>query len=68
MSTPLNHNYFFAMPDMPWKTPTNCEVPSDAIQTEGPDSPCEAGEEVESSEEVPLEERGDTTSSRTGSD
>jgi len=56
------HNYFFYFKkEMPWKTPTNCEVPYE-IQDKGKNPPCEAGEEVESPEEVPIKKRGDKPS------
>jgi len=55
------HNYFFYFKEeMPWKT--------NEIQDKEKQRPCETGEEVEGSKEVSIEERGDTTSTRTGSD
>ena len=49
------HNYFFYFKrEMPWKT--------NEIQDKGKKRPCEAGEEVESSEEVPIKKRGDKPS------
>jgi hypothetical protein len=62
------HNYFFYLKkEMPWKTPTNCEMPYE-IQDQKEKRSRETGKEVEGSEEVSIEERCDTTSSRTGSD
>ena len=56
------HNYFFYFrKDMPWKT-------NDEIQDKKEKRSREAGEEVEGSKEVSVEERGDKPSARTGSD
>jgi len=55
------HNYFFYFKEeMPWKT--------NEIQDKKEKRSREAGEEVEGSKEVSVEERGDKPSARTGSD
>ena len=59
------HNYFFYFKKaMPWKTPTNCEMPYE-IQSKKEKRSGEAGQEVEGSEEVPVQKRGDSTSAGT---
>ena len=59
---PKVHNHFFYQPkDMPWKTPTNCEVPY-AIQNKGKNSSGKEGEEVAGAEEAPDEAGSDGAS------
>ena len=46
---------------MPWKTPTNCEVPY-AVQDKGKECISEEGQEVDGTEEPPNEEESDSAS------
>jgi len=46
------------MSDMPWKTPTNCEVPY-AIQDKRTKRSGKEGKEVDSAEEAPDENKSD---------
>ena len=56
------HNYFFYIKkDMPWKTPTNCEVPY-AIQDQRKFRPSKKGKEVEGVEKAPDKEGSDSAS------
>ena len=58
------HNYFFYFKkEMPWKTPTNCEMPY--VQDKRKKRSNKTGQEVEGSKEVSIEERRDTSSAGT---
>jgi len=57
------HNcFFYQSKEMPWKTPSNCEVLSYAIQTEGSDGSGEGGEEVDGAEEASDEGKSESAS------
>ena len=56
------HNYFFYQKkDMPWKTPTNCEVPY-AIQTKRTKRSGKKRQEVDCAEEAHDESKSDSAS------
>jgi hypothetical protein len=57
----LHNNFFYLKKEMPWKTPTNCEVPY-ALQDKGAKRSGKKREKVVGAEKAPDESKSDSAS------